>query len=322
MTRVVVPFRQTPVRRIGLLALACATFTAPGCDWVKLNNGSGNQTGLLIDGRTSSGQVNDRSFTGSATVLGVGDFLSGGASREIVAFTNSRPVAVRFSVPWTDSDDTVDVNFASEIAIPVKVWIVKGPFDSQRQKAIDACITTTDIWTRERMGVRFSPFEIVDATGDSEASNYFAFDCSKRDGLQRDIGKTDGRINIYFVDTVDGGTGRGQACSIGSDFVAMGSNTGDELLSHELGHDFGLEHVDAQTADFDQTNIMHSASNTRQFITEGQLFRAHLRPASALNAVYAARPGQPTRDCAHSADGDPCPLIQKRIFADGTFPPN
>src|SRR5438046_890032 len=83
-----------------------------------------------------------------------------------------------------------------------------------------------------------------------------------------DIGKTAGGINIYWVDTVDGGTGRGNACNIGSDFVAIGSANGLELLSHELGHDFALQHVDGQ-ATFDQTNIMHSASNTRQFITEG-----------------------------------------------------
>ncbi len=120
------------------------------------------------------------------------------------------------------------------------------------------------------------------------------------------------------MDTVDGGTGRGQACSIGSDFVAMGSATGDELLSHELGHDFSLEHVNGD-ANFDQTNIMHSASNTREFVTEGQTYRAHLDPDSAVNAVFNGRSGRVQRDCAHGAETDTCPRIRRRLWDDGTF---
>jgi hypothetical protein len=116
---------------------------------------------------------------------------------------------------------------------------------------------------------------------------------------------------------VDGGTGRGQACSIGSDFVALGKNTGDELLSHELGHDIALTHVDDLTTNFDQT-----ASNTRQFVTEGQAYRGHLDPVSALNFLYNARPGQPTRSCARDTFSDTCPQVQRRLWADGAFPTN
>ena len=220
------------------------------------------------------------------------------------------------SVPWTDADDdVVDVTFDNEIALPVTVWIVRGPFAAQRGLAIDHSVTTASIWQQERMGLRFSPFEIVDATGDPDAPNYFDFDCSMRTGIQSDIGQRAGRINIYWVDTVDGGTGRGQACAIGSDFVAMGSRTNDELLSHELGHNFDLEHVNGQ-ATFDRTNIMHSASSTRQFITEGQSFRSHLDPNSAINWRYAARPGEPTRSCSHGADTNDCPVLNTRIWAD------
>jgi hypothetical protein len=121
---------------------------------------------------------------------------------------------------------------------------------------------------------------------------------------------------------VDGGASRGQACAIGSDFVAMGQSTLSDLLSHEIGHDFNLTHTDAD-ANFDQTNIMHSASSTRAFISEGQLLRAHMSAASALNDTYNARPGQPTRNCPYSNTAtDQCPAIQKRIWADGTFPAN
>ncbi len=291
-----------------------------GCgDAVQLSNTSGSENGLLVDGQQSSGFQNDKTLTSTEGKIAVGTFTA--SAGEVIAYTNLRPVAITTPVNWTNSDETANVPYAGKIQIPVKVWIVKGPYAQQRQLAIDHCITTSAIWNAERMGVDFNPFEIVDATGDAQASNYFTFDCSKQAGIQNDIGKTAGRINVYWVDTVDGGTGRGQACSIGSDFVAMGSATGTELLSHELGHDFDLQHIDGQT-NFDQTNIMHSASNTRQFVTEGQLFRAHLRTASALNDTYNARPGLPTRNCGHGDVSNTCPGLVKRIWADGTFAAN
>ena len=307
---------------IGFVFICMLSFVAGCGDIVTITNTSGNPVGLLVDGQSGNKQVNDFTVITNSSIAGVGQLSGSPSSNEIIAFTNRRPVAIKTNVPWTAGDDNITMAFANEITIPVKVWIVKGPFETQRLNAINACITTTSIWNKERMGVAFSPFEIVDATANPKASNYFAFDCTKKTGIETDIGKTAGRINIYFVDTVDGGTGRGQACAIGSDFVAVGSAIGSELLSHELGHDFGLTHIDDLTTDFDQTNIMHSASNTRQFITEGQLFRAHLSSNSALNFLYNARPGQPTRDCPRDMANNQCPRIQKRIWADGAFPAN
>ena len=310
----------TPLGAASLLLLL--PLVLAGCsDTVALSNTSGNENGLLVDGNTGGSDVSDQTFAAASDNIGVGQFSAAASNNEVVAFTNRRPVAVETPVPWTAGGDTVNLAFNSEIVIPVKVWIVKGPFADQRDRAIDACITTSSIWNTERMGVRFGPFEIVDATADPDASNYYDFTCALKNGIESDIGKTADRINVYYVDTVDGGSGRGQACQIGSDFVAMGSSTNDELLVHELGHDFGLFHINGQ-ATFDQTNILHSASSSRQFITEAQLFRAHLLPSSALNFVYGARPGEPTRVCAHAADTPECPRINKRIWADGAFPAN
>jgi hypothetical protein len=293
--------------------------TLAGCgDLVKLTNTSGSENGLLVDGQFATGATNDHTFTSTSPDIGLGHVDT--STGEVIAFTNLRPPAVQ-AVNWTHDFETINMSFPDAFRIPVKVWIVKGPFATQRTRAINTCITTSGIWNNERMGVDFSPFEIVDATANPNAANYFAFDCSKQAGIEADIGKTAGRINIYWVDTVDGGTGRGNACAIGSDFVAIGSANGLELLSHELGHDFALQHVDGQ-ATFDQTNIMHSASNTRQFITEGQLVRGHLRSDSALNFVYNLRPASQLRNCGHSQVDNQCPALNKRIWADGAFPAN
>jgi hypothetical protein len=316
-----------PTRRLpawtALLVLALFFAACEGDDLVTLNNTNGNlEVGLLSDGVKGGVQVNDQTNITTISLQNLGKMEAPGTSAEIMAFTNDRPMAFLGPINWTANEDPQTLPFSNRIQIPVKVWIVKGPFNTQRALAISHCVYTSNVWQTERMGVDFSPFEIVDATGDAQAANYFDFDCSMQAGIQNDIGRTNGRINIYWVETVDGGNDRGQACQIGSDFVAMANGAGTDLLSHEIGHNFNLLHVDGD-GNFDQTNIMHSASNTRAFVTEGQLVRAHMSPASALNDTYNARAGQPTRNCAHSNNAtDPCPAIQKRIWADGGFPAN
>jgi len=140
--------------------------------------------------------------------------------------------------------------------------------------------------------------------------------------IAADIGARPGRINVYLVGLVDGSTSRGNACAIGGGFVAIAAGSGAELLAHELGHDFGLEHIDDLMADFSPTNVMHSASNSRQYLTEGQIFRAHLRPNSAINQVFGLRPGLVTRNCDRDTLTLDCPAIRKRLWADGGTPPN
>ena len=311
----------SPLQKTGFPIIAALTIILAGCNArVVVSNNSNSETGVLANGSGSGGVFTYQRFTSASNTVDLGQQLSpSGGNDEVIAFENFRPPAIKTPVTWTGGSDTVNVPFSSEIFVPIKVWILKGPFETQRTRAINTCITTSGIWDSERMGLGIGSFDIVDATANPNAASYLAFDCSKRAGIEADIGKTAGRINIYVVDTVDGGVGRGQACQIGSDFVALGSAVGFELTSHETGHDFALTHVDDLAANFDQTNIMHSASNTRQFITEGQLFRSHLTTNSAINFLYAARPGQPTRNCARDTSSDTCPAIQKRIWADGAF---
>ncbi len=306
---------------IGALSIIILTI---GCgDTINVSNGSGQPVGLLVDGQDASGPFSDRSFISTAAAIGVGTLSTSLQSNEIIGFTNDRPPKY-LSTSWTGGNDSFNLAFQAEIGIPVTVWIVKGPFADQRQHAIEACIRTSAIWHDERMGVFFSPFDIVDATADPQAPSHYAFPNGDAGDvvwkpLRDDIGFVTGRLNIYWVETVNGGTGTGWS-NFGAQ-IAMGKNTGDELLSHEIGHAFSLTHVNGD-ANFNVENIMHSASNTRQYITEGQLFRAHLNPSSILNSVYNARPGELTRNCGYSAATSLCPAIQKRLWADGGFPPN
>ena len=145
-----------------------------GCDTINVINGSGQPVGVMVDGQDSGGQINDRTVISAASAIGVGGLSASSQTNEVTGFTNDRPPQY-LSTPWTGSIDAFNLAFRPAIGIPVTVWIVKGPFAAQRQHAIEACIRTSAIWRNERMGVIFTPFNIIDATGDPEAPAHYAF---------------------------------------------------------------------------------------------------------------------------------------------------
>jgi hypothetical protein len=333
-------WRIVGLASIALLIFAAAYILYPSIDdKVALTNSSGNENGILVNAQGSSGVLSDTGFTSTANTVKVGRLTAAAKRNEVIAFTDSRPVAIKSPVTWTTGPDTVNLPFADEIQLSITVWILKGPFAGQSQAAKNRCVDIAAMWKSERMGVAFADpdgCDVRDATSTANIGQFINFNCNKQMSLQQAIPPVPNRINIYVVDLVrlaNGSTGNGNGTSCGtSDFVALGSNWNAGLAVHELGHNFSLIHIDDSVSEFDETNIMYSASDTRQYFSEGQIFRAHFtppavppdpdQPGSALNSVYTgARAGQPTRDCA--IDPSLCPKLEKRIWADGTkFPPN
>ena len=319
--------RLLPISRTGalfLLVAASITRSQSPIDQVVLTNTSGAPVGVLASGQTATGFQAYRSYRSSTAAVNVGSLSASASIDEVIAFTSRRPVAFLSPVTWTAGVDNQSLAFATEIAIPVTVWIVKGPFATKRSKATSLSLATSTIWQRERMGIVFASFNIVDATTNVKAAYHLDFDCTDQTQLQLDIGKVAGQINVYMVNTVDGAKGWANACRTGGDFVAIGSTPGSTLLAHELGHDLGLTHIDDLTTDFDGTNVMYSYSNQCRYFTEGQVFRAHVSQLSALNCVYLSPPVRtgPIRDCPRDTSSNQCPPIGKRIWADGNFPQN
>ncbi|MGC4097892.1 MAG: hypothetical protein QM706_12315 [Nitrospira sp.] len=292
-----------------------------GTATVHFTSTSGSPNGTLVTDGFSTAY---NGYTTASDTVNIGARSGGG---EVVGFSQYRPVALR-SVSWLTwfGNQTVDVNLRDQIRVPITFWVLSSPFNTNQTRANNFWFAMQTVYWPERVGVLFTPVTVRDATANVNRTKYLAFTCGSSNAnmtaLQNEIGFDSGRINVYLVDSVDGSTTRGNACQIGGPFVAIASTAGTDLLSHEMGHDLALTHIDDLTTNFDQTNVMHSASNTRAFLTEGQLFRAHLQSLSAINGTYGVRPGQTTRDCPRDTVSRTCPEIRKRLWPDGSFPAN
>lgn len=286
-------------------------------DRVVLEGAPGVDQGVLVDGISGGGTQNDVPYSTRGAALEVGSFRAG-ADGEIVAFATGRAPELR-SVVWSDAPDSVALAMPTPVVVDVAIWIVKGPFAQQSAWAAQAIERTRIIWANERYGVDLGDIEVIDATQNPDGSGFFAFSgCSEAGNAQNRIGKRAGRINVYYVERVDGGTDRGRTCPVGGDFIVMAERSGDELLSHEFGHAFGLVHVDHLTGEFDVTNVMHSASSSRAYLTEAQTFRTHFDNGSVLNSALDLRPGRRVRSCPVLTGTLSCPSIEVRVWPDSS----
>lgn len=310
------------------ILLVCGLLTSAGCtgDRVIVTGGDGIPEGVLVDGTASGTAHNDdrATGTGGGAAIGVGPYDTGNV--EVIAYTQGHAPTLHSAGNWSAADDDVTFAFDSKHRVPFRVWIVKGTFADGQTKAVNACIRTSQIWRDERQGLSFQTFQISDATGDPDAASFVEFTCAKAADIKNDIGFDANAVNVYYVNTVDFGSGaltsNGVWCG-GEGIVAMGWNTSDHLFSHEIGHAYQLDHVNGDVSFFDTTNVMHNASNNRQYLAEGQTFRAAFHPSSVANTL-GTRTG-PTRTCNHSTSttNATCPAVQKRIWADGaSWPPN
>ena len=333
--------RFTPGLRLPLLVGAfISTLARPlqlsAQDQITLNNNSGNPIGLLVDGKLGKSNANDQTYVSAISPAVIGQFsvINGNKPNEIMAFTADRPMAIVSPVAWTTGNDNIGVTFPNKILIPVTVWVVYGDYATVQSKAANDLLTTSTIYGTERVGVDFSTVTFMDATANPLAPNYYDVTTTPQEvDMKNGIGFVSGQINLYYTRSfiVNGQqyTNIAQAIrpSAGGPMVAVGSTFITNGLAHEIGHLFELSHVHSGVATqwFDFSNVMsQNGSPNSRFLTEGQVLRMHLTSGSALNATYHARPGQLIRDCdpTSTTSTDTCPGVQKRIWADGTYPAN
>ena len=258
-------------------------------DLVRFHNTADWEVGALLDGSAGFFVDDLGHLTTDSMITTV--LWESSRSNEIIAFTRGRPPAVLTPASWSDGIDTLDVTFRDPIRISVTAWIVAGTFDALRNRALSQAATTAAVWDAERMGVEFEEFEIIDATSDPDAVNLLRTTmCQQQGQAESQIGKTSGRINVYYVETVDNSHNRAYSCG---NVIFMADQSGHELLVHEIGHSFGLGHVD-NLPEYGLTNVMHSASTVLIF-SPGRL------PPSR-RAIAGARSANRTAASANRAD--------------------
>jgi hypothetical protein len=356
---------------LGLMSTALTG--CPYNDTIIMDGNSKGQEGVLVDGVKDGRFKNDQIFSTSlGGSFSIGNFTHSSVEErgEIIAFGQGHPPIIVTPVPWTDKSDQISVPHANEYPISVYIWVVVAPttFDSKRAEILEAGLRTAEIWTNENQGIRFSDFSarIIDVTSKkdthgnklsskyifNEENNLFSFDCdtlqqgkSERNVLL-DFGYKENAINVYYLDHVSGidgdGPNYGLSCdddirinnrTISSNVIALGSDSGEDLLAHELGHQFALSHVDDNITEsepcpanpskppyFCDTNVMYPFSSDRNYLTEGQTFRAIALDKSAINSTDSTRSGitRAVATCqSHTTATPDCPAIQIRIWNDG-----
>ena len=287
-------------------------------DALTITNHDGQPFGLLASGRSPFGHVDDFQVLAGTSPVVIGDFrTTPGGVRSELAIMGPNLTPRLILDPWTDGDDALSTEFADPISVPMTFWVLRAPLEETTVRIQTDLAYTRGVYALEGLGLALDDVEIIDATADPEAPDILDFNCSKRVAAESNIGYQAGRLNFYYVNIVDGGTDRGVTCPVGGDFVAMASRADRDLLSHEIGHTLGLRHIDGLDG-FDRTNVMHSSSSVRRFLTEGQIFRAHWGMRSVLTKLLpGVHPTEHLRPCPSQRDSNACASVQTRMFADG-----
>jgi hypothetical protein len=293
-------------------------------DHVRVVNTSREDTGMLIMYENSRSEPVYHMGSAMGGDFNIGEWYDT-FNTTIVAFAKGKAMGVTGSVNWTDSAESVEVTLRDEIPISLVVWVLSGDSATMRYLALDAIQTTNEIWEAERMGIRITSVDYryradpVYAIPDSLLSIQQS-DWNKIHALKSVVGYEYGQINIYYVDNVSNNPRRGSGKSGDSALVILGSLARPALLAHELGHTFRLVHTN-HLPEFDSTNVMHSASDKRRYLTEGQIYRVYVDSRSALNAIYhAGRPSTVHAQLPDVVGHGQCPRLSTRIWPDGVLP--
>jgi len=289
---------------------------------------SGGEIGLAVDGKREGVDVDNERYFTHANVQKIGHLDHASESDAVVCFCRGHPPVYLAKPagesgsrgPWTDGKDVCRIKLLAPFKIKIQIWVVMA---GREDFAALAAQHATDVLHKERMGVALD-HTVTDVSGWNKAGKFlqFAMNDDHERVAESDTGITnpvDGAlafdpkaINVYLVDEVgmrtliddvegfeDGATNLGHADTSGVRTIGMGSTVGADLLVHELGHCFRLDHTNDAPSHFDESNVMWDDSDTRNWLTEGQVFRAHFDVNSALNNVYGLRAADSAEEPLH-----------------------
>lgn len=273
--------------------------------------------GFLVDGRSASGFTDDRVLVSDEPFAEV-ILERAGASNEVAVFQKGRAPGLVPDAAWTEGVDTVDVTLRDPFTLPVTVWYIAGGggFEEERPRIERAFEEAQAMYDGMALGLDVaSELEIVDASGFPRAADYTRTPF-EGDDVVSDIGRREGRINVYGVRSIQAGLASARANHPTATATFTSDGWEGWVVAHELGHLFALRHP-SLVAGFDAERAPNLMS-TRQAdtFTHGQVFYIHFTDRSAINRTYGLRTHH-ARVCpnevAHTDDPG-CPSLDLQLW--------
>lgn len=319
------PAKRTPV--CGAVCMLSSMLLCAGCDTIQVVNSSGD-AGILVDGKRNVA-VSDEGYVvnhvGSVDIdVGYLEKATGVDEQNLVIGFGTAHAPTYLDTPWTTAAEQFSLTLNDPVEVSITMWIVQGPLHYQLTHAADAVAYLEAVWEAERSGLIIGAVDYRDATTDPDITaailDSTGGDSRNWDDFSTLIGYDANRINVYWINTVDGSYTTGWSDS--GNRIVMGAATFEDLLVHEIGHAMNLKHPGLLDPDFDNTNVMDPSSVVREFLTEGQTFRMHFDNGSAANDVFGAYPTEPKTNCDKDLGNSVCPVLERRLWDDGTFTAN
>ena len=262
----------------GSVQIQATLLTPAQSDLVVVHGVLGSVTGFVLFKDGPSLQVVGRQGT-QDTLLYLPPAQTSGS--EIVVFARgNRPL--RLAPTWTAAVDTIHVTLLPPVEIDIDFHVQEGTLVDRMETMESQLATTNSIWFNQGMGLVVGTVTVIDETDPPRDVPVVS------NGLCNGA-TSEGAIRIDHVSSIDGGQFTGWGCWNGRIYLGVGTERFPNLLAHELGHTFTLEHA--------ATGMMFP-SQPQTDIREGEIFRAHFHQQSALNTIFGAQPSEQRRNCS------------------------
>ncbi len=271
-------------------------FQNPSSDRIILSNNTGGDEAIIVlDARRATGCKNDEVVRASSTV-DISNVLSSSDCNDVYVFSDENAMAFR-TANWRDEPgDKLKIVLTPMLQVPTTVWVMRGPFDKSLKQVNTEFARVKHLYNTMNCGIDFSTPVINNATANPRTRDLLNANCDKANNLRAQIGFTDKRLNIYYLNNPGAA---GYWC--GNYTIIVSSQQTVETLAHEIGHAFSLDHAES----LGNNNIMYGGGEVvRNYFTIGQCFRCNINKTSILNA-NGVRSGE-ARDCPDSNAPDSC----------------